>query len=113
MTARLAPYEQSISFFHAQDLKATTTFYEQLGLPLKLDQGPCRIFQVSRDGFIGFCTHQQPAAAEGVIITQVQPGSPADELARRAAAHSRLARRLAADDPAERGAAGGRPGHRR
>ena len=71
MTARLAPYEQSISFFHTQDLEATTTFYEQLGLPLKLDQGLCRIFQISSDGYVGFCTHQKPTVAEGVIITLV------------------------------------------
>ena len=71
MTENRALYEQSISFFHTQDLEATTTFYEQLGLPLKLDQGLCRIFQVSNDGFIGFCTHQKPASPEGVIITLV------------------------------------------
>ena len=70
---RSAPYEQSISFFHTPDLETTTVFYQQLGLPLKLDQGLCRIFQISRDGFIGFCTHQKPAATEGVIITLVTP----------------------------------------
>ena len=68
-----APYEQSITFFHTSDLEATTLFYKQLGLPLKLDQGLCRIFQISKDGFVGFCTHQKPAATEGVIITLVTP----------------------------------------
>ena len=45
-----APYEQSITFFHTSDLEATTVFYKQLGLHLKLDPGLSRIFQISKDG---------------------------------------------------------------
>ena len=64
------PFEQAVCFFHTADLAATDRFYrEQLGLPLALDQGACRIYQVSRDGFVGFCTHREPAATDGVIIT--------------------------------------------
>ena len=36
-----------------------------------LDQGACRIYQVSANGFIGFCTHRKPSHTDGVIITLV------------------------------------------
>jgi len=66
------PFQQSVCFFHTADLTATEQFYAvQLGLPLALDQGACKIFQVSSDGFIGFCTHREPAPTDGVIITLV------------------------------------------
>ena len=64
------PFEQSVCFFYTADLKATQHFYQDtLGLPLVLDQGPCMIFQVSTDGFVGFCTHREPAPTDGLIIT--------------------------------------------
>ena len=67
-----APFEQSVCFFPCADLDATQRFYsETLGLPMILDQGACRIFQVSSNGYIGFCTHREPQAAEGPIITLV------------------------------------------
>lgn len=66
------PFEQSICFFYTADLKTTRRFYQDtLGLPLVLDQGPCMIFQVSADGFVGFCTHREPAPTDGLIITLV------------------------------------------
>ena len=66
------PFEQSLCFFPCRDLDATQTFYEALlGLPMVLDQGACRIFQVSRDGYVGFCTHREAPQAEGPIITLV------------------------------------------
>ena len=56
------PIDQQITFLYTSDLDATAHFYEQvLGLPLKLDQGSCRIYQVSQDGYLGFC---QRAAAK-------------------------------------------------
>ena len=65
-----APFQQTVCFFHTPDLEATSRFYEgELGLPMTLDQGACRIYQVSPDGFIGFCTHREPAQPDGVIIT--------------------------------------------
>ncbi|MEC9072988.1 MAG: VOC family protein, partial [Myxococcota bacterium] len=68
------PFAQSVCFFHTADLEATHRFYHQdLGLPLALDQGACRIYQVSSDGYIGFCTHREPAAPDGVILTLVTP----------------------------------------
>ena len=65
-----AAFEQSVCFFHTSKLKQTEHFYtELLGLPLALDQGACQIYQVSKDGFIGFCTHREPANPDGIIIT--------------------------------------------
>ncbi|MGC9334227.1 MAG: VOC family protein, partial [Anaerolineae bacterium] len=47
---------QQITFLYTRDLAATARFYEEvLGLELKLDQGGCRIYQASHDGFLGFC----------------------------------------------------------
>ena len=68
----IAPYAQSVCFFYTNDLATTHLFYlEALGLPMVLDQGACRIYQVSSDGFIGFCTHRKPSHTDGVIITLV------------------------------------------
>jgi catechol 2,3-dioxygenase-like lactoylglutathione lyase family enzyme len=50
------PFEAQITFLYTQDLEGTARFYEEtLNLPLKLDQGSCRIYQVSPDGYLGFC----------------------------------------------------------
>ena len=67
---RPAPFQQSVCFFYTADLAATARFYRDvLGLPLALDQGACQIFQVSADGYVGFCTHREPGPTEGVILT--------------------------------------------
>jgi catechol 2,3-dioxygenase-like lactoylglutathione lyase family enzyme len=51
---------QQITFLKTRDLEGTASFYEEvLGLPLKLDQGACRIYQVSRDGYLGFCQQKE------------------------------------------------------
>lgn len=50
------PFSSQITFLYTPDLAATAHFYEEmLTLPLKLDQGSCRIYQVSQDGYLGFC----------------------------------------------------------
>ena len=69
MTYRM--FDQQITFLYTADLATSARFYEEtLGLPLVVDQGDCRIYQVSRDGLLGFCQRanapQQPA---GIIIT--------------------------------------------
>ncbi len=65
-------FNQTITFLHAADLEATAHFYENLlGLELVRDQGVCRIYRTSQDGFIGFCQHLEPAAPQGVILTLV------------------------------------------
>jgi catechol 2,3-dioxygenase-like lactoylglutathione lyase family enzyme len=53
-----------IAFLYTRDLEGTARFYEEvMGLRLKLDQGACRIYQVSRDGYLGFC--QRDDAPQG------------------------------------------------
>ncbi|KAA3660527.1 MAG: VOC family protein [Chloroflexi bacterium] len=48
--------EQQVTFLHTDDLEKTAVFYQTiLGLNLVLDQGPCRIYAVGRDAFLGFC----------------------------------------------------------
>jgi len=63
--------DQQVTFLHTGDLQATAHFYEEtLALPLVLDQGVCRIYQVSSDGFVGFCEHlDAPKNPGGIIIT--------------------------------------------
>jgi catechol 2,3-dioxygenase-like lactoylglutathione lyase family enzyme len=72
------PFSAQITFLHTPDLAATARFYEEvLLLPLKLDQGSCRIYQVSQEGYLGFCQRddapQEPSAPieHPVIITFV------------------------------------------
>jgi catechol 2,3-dioxygenase-like lactoylglutathione lyase family enzyme len=56
--------KQQITFLYTRDLAATARFYEEvMGLALKLDQGSCRIYQISSDGFLGFC--QRDEAPQG------------------------------------------------
>jgi catechol 2,3-dioxygenase-like lactoylglutathione lyase family enzyme len=65
--------DQQITFLYTRDLETTARFYEGvLGLPLVLDQGACRVYRVSGDGYLGFCQRaemvEQPS---GVIFTIV------------------------------------------
>ncbi len=65
-------FDQAVSFFYTPDLQASARFWEEtIGLPLVLDQGPCRIYRVSQDGFIGFCQREGTQASPDVIITLV------------------------------------------
>ena len=65
-------FDACISFLRVRDLSVTATFYEQtLGLELALDQGRCRIYRVSKDGYLGFCQGQEAVANNGVILTLV------------------------------------------
>ncbi len=66
------PFAQFITFLPTRSLDAATRFYRDLlGLPLARDQGACRIFRVSPNGYLGFCTHLQSPAPQGVILTLV------------------------------------------
>jgi catechol 2,3-dioxygenase-like lactoylglutathione lyase family enzyme len=76
----LPPIQQQVTFLHTTDLQAMHAFYgELLGLPLVLDQGPCRIYRAAGDAFLGFCTSGavlQPADAtnaplQSVVLTLV------------------------------------------
>ena len=61
-----------IVFLTTGDLDRTAQFYEQtLELSLALDQGKCRIYQVARESFLGFCEGDTPPATEGVMVTLV------------------------------------------
>ncbi|MCA9989654.1 MAG: VOC family protein [Anaerolineales bacterium] len=67
------PIDQQITFLYTRDLPTTAHFYEEImGLPLVLDQGSCRIYQVTEDGYIGFCQRAEaPEKPQGVILTIV------------------------------------------
>jgi catechol 2,3-dioxygenase-like lactoylglutathione lyase family enzyme len=67
-------FDQFVTFLYTRDLERSAAFYgETLGLPLVLDQGACRIFRVSRDGFLGVCRcgPTRPCSPDGVIVTLV------------------------------------------
>ena len=67
-------FDQQVTFLYASDLQVSRAFYENiLDLPLVLDQGACRIYQVSKDGFLGICQcHEETTPArDGVIFTLV------------------------------------------
>jgi catechol 2,3-dioxygenase-like lactoylglutathione lyase family enzyme len=61
-----------IVFLKTNNLPMTSDFYEKtLGLSLALDQGKCKIFSITAEGFVGFCEQEDPPSVEGVIITIV------------------------------------------
>ena len=67
---------QQITFFRVRDLAVSAQFYEQvIGLELFLDQGSCRIYRVTGDSFVGFCTQKDAGELprDGVIFTLVTP----------------------------------------
>ena len=65
-------FDAQITFCFTKDLEGTCRFYEDvLGLPLKLDQGSCRIYRVARDGYLGFCQRDPGQDPAGLILTLV------------------------------------------
>lgn len=71
-----APFHQQVTFLFCDDLAAAHHFYaEIMGLSLSLDQGMCRIYQVTESAFIGLCQKQDlsPAPPDRVIFTFVTP----------------------------------------
>ena len=65
--------DQQVTFLYTPDLTKTARFYEEIiGLEMVLDQGVCRIYQITDTAFVGFC---ERATANGrdsdVIITLV------------------------------------------
>ena len=74
------PIDQQITFLSTPNLAETARFYEQIiGLPLKLDQGTCRIYQIGQTAYLGFCQRESIAAAPSAtdphspILTFVTP----------------------------------------
>ena len=50
----MALFDAGITFCYTLDLKRTAEFYEEImGLPLVLDQGGCRIYEVSQGPISG------------------------------------------------------------
>ena len=71
----MPPFTQQVTFLYTPDLVTTARFYEQvLGLEMVLNQGVCRIYRVSRDGFVGFCQKDgvEPRP-QTIILTLVTP----------------------------------------
>lgn len=66
---------QQVTFLYTRDLAATARFYEDvMGLTLALDQGDCRIYRVSHDGYLGFCQRKEaPEQPVGIILTIATP----------------------------------------
>ncbi len=67
--------EQQITFLYTRDLKTTAHFYETvIGLPLVLDQGGCRIYEVAGEAYVGFCERESaPEKPQGILFTLVVP----------------------------------------
>ena len=60
------------TFLPSGDLDRSGAFYgDVLELPLVLDQGTCRIYQVTPSALIGLCLHLSPRPAAGVTTTLV------------------------------------------
>jgi catechol 2,3-dioxygenase-like lactoylglutathione lyase family enzyme len=75
-----ARFDGCLTFLSVADIEATHAFYaDTLGLPLVFDQGDCRIYRVSRGGYLGFCRRgvtavgrdDDAAAGSGVVLTLV------------------------------------------
>ncbi len=67
-------FDQQVTFLGVRNLGESAAFYEdQLGLSLFLDQGTCRIYRVSADGFLGICegSSKIEVSTEGMIVTLV------------------------------------------
>ncbi len=66
-------FQQQVTFLYTRDLEKSQAFYHDvLGLPMVLDQGICRIYQVCPNGFIGLCQKPDaPQQSQGVIFTMV------------------------------------------
>ncbi len=72
---------QQITFLYTNNLAESTHFYEEiLGLKLWLDQGSCRIYQVSANSCIGICQVSETAKGKisageqnNVVFTLVTP----------------------------------------
>jgi catechol 2,3-dioxygenase-like lactoylglutathione lyase family enzyme len=66
---------QQITFLYTKDLVSTAHFYEDvMGLDLVLDQGACRIYQITSDSYLGFCCRGEIVPEHrDVIFTLVTP----------------------------------------
>ena len=59
---------QQITFIYTADLAASARFYgEQLGLPLVVDQGSCRIYRINAAAYLGICTSEEAPSREEIL----------------------------------------------
>lgn len=60
--------KQQITFIYTADLAATAHFYgEQLGLPLVVDQGSCRIYRINAAAYLGICTSEEAPSRDEIL----------------------------------------------
>jgi catechol 2,3-dioxygenase-like lactoylglutathione lyase family enzyme len=66
-------FSAGITFLPTKNLDLTSKIYREiLGLPLRLDQGSCHIFQITPESHIGFCTGLKSVdSPHEIIITLV------------------------------------------
>jgi catechol 2,3-dioxygenase-like lactoylglutathione lyase family enzyme len=66
------PIDSQITFLYTRDLTTTADFYERvMRFPLWLDQGSCRIYRVSGDGYLGICRANESRAPDAGRQTNV------------------------------------------
>jgi catechol 2,3-dioxygenase-like lactoylglutathione lyase family enzyme len=65
--------DQQVTFLYTEDLDASAAFYgDVLKLKLVLDQGTCRIYQVTPSAFVGLCKREGARRdSRDVILTLV------------------------------------------
>ncbi len=65
-------FDHHITFLPVADLERATEFYGgALGLPLLVDQGDCRIFEVAAGSAIGICRRRGRGDMTGLMVTLV------------------------------------------
>ena len=65
-------FDQQITFLSVSDLERSSVFYRAtLGLDLILDQGDCRIFEVTPTAYVGLCARPDGVDPAGIIVTLV------------------------------------------
>ena len=68
----MGSFDQQITFLPVSDLERSSAFYgDVLGLPLVLDQGDCRIYQISATAFVGVCQRTERGDMNGLLVTLV------------------------------------------
>ena len=64
------PFDQLVTFLPTRDLAATHAFYAgALGLALAVDQGPCRVYRVTPEAYVGFCQSADAPERPGDTVT--------------------------------------------
>lgn len=69
------PIDKSITFTYTDDLdRASGFFADVMELVPVLDQGPCRIFRLTENSYLGIChLPDRPSGPAGVTISLVTP----------------------------------------